>query len=365
MTFLKRKNAKRNLTVVLAVLSACVLVVNIGNDNNSTIEVEAEKKVSNGTQMYTVPSAEKIFINGVVTPEKTETFTHKSEYGVMENVKVQSGEYVDKGYHMFSYRDTLKEEELKRKEKEITSLESDIKELQENSAENRQEIIYLNNKIRDMKKEIDDLKSSIVTNVYAPFSGEIHIEKSTTSEDGNNELTIMLDSKDYYLDGKISEQDFAKIKVGTPTEIYMFSTKEAKKGTITYISTRPETVLDEETRNANLSKYRVKIGFTEQDNLVNGYHAQAKIDTQSKEIRIPVSAIGKDRGSDSYYVLVDEMGIAKKRIIETSFSETDAMATVKSGLSENEMIIENLKESKIKEGDTLYERGEADIEFNK
>lgn len=363
MTFLKEKSFKRDATVVLAVLSACVLIFNGSTNNDTSIEVRAEKRNSNVVSMYTVPSVEKVFINGVVTPGKTETFGYKSEYGTMENVKVQSGEYVDKGYHMFSYRDSSKEEELKSKEKEISDLEKDIKELQQNSAENRQQIIYLNNKIRDIKKEIDDLKVKVVTNVYAPFSGEVHIESTIEGSAEDKEMTIMLDSKEYYLDGKISEQDFAKIKVGTPTNVYLFSTKEAKKGTITYISKRPETVVDEETKNANLSKYRVKIGFTEQSDLVNGYHAQAKIDMASKEIKIPVTAISKE--NDKYYVLVDEMGIAKKREVKTNFLETDAMAVIESGLSENEMIVENLKESKIKEGDSLYERGSSDVNFDK
>lgn len=363
MSFFKRRNLKSNATILLAILSGCVLFFNSSGENNSSIEVKAEKRDANTVAMYTVPSAEKVFINGIVTPEKTETFSYKSEYGVMENVKVQSGEYVDKGYHMFSYRDSSKEEEVKDMEKEISSLEKDIKELQENSAENRQQIIYLNNKIKEIRQEMDDLKTKIVTNVYAPFSGEIHIESTSDGSAEGKEMTIMLDTKEYYLDGKVSEQDFAKIKVGSPTDIYLFSTKEAKKGAITYISKRPESVIDEETRNANLSKYRVKIGFSDQTDLVNGYHAQAKIEMASKEIKVPVTAIKQE--GDKFYVLVDEMGVAKKREIKTTFSETDAMAVVESGLSENEMIVENLKESKVKEGDLLYDRSSSNVDFNK
>lgn len=362
MAFFKRKNVRKNLTLILAAMSSCILFYSGNRGTTMPVEAKVEKtQDSDGVAMYTVPSSDKVFINGMVVPTKTETFQYTTNSGTMENIKVQSGEYVDKGYHMFSYRDASKEKEVEEKEKEIASLEKDIKELQENSAENRQQIIYLNNKVKDVKEEINELKAEIVTNVYAPFSGEIHIEQLGDGSGENSELTIMLDSKDFYLEGKVSEQDLSKVNTGTPVDIYLFSTKETVKGTVNYVAKRPESVLDEETRNANLSKYRVRIGFNDQSNLVNGYHAQAKINTSLKEIKIPVTAIITE--GEKHYVLVDEMGIAKKREIKAKFAETDSMAVVTEGLSENEMIVENIKESKMKEGSSIYSKGSSDINF--
>lgn len=363
MSFLRKENFKRNIMVVLAVTSTCVILTNGQKNERNIMEVNAEKQVDKDSiSMYTIPSSDKIFINGIVTPLNTETYTHNSEYGVMENVKVQSGEYVDKGYHMFSYRDTIKEDKVKEKETEISNIESQIKELQTNAIDNRQQILYLNNQVKSIKTEIDKLKTEIVTNVYAPFSGEIHIE--TVSKDGEKEeKVIMLDSKEFYLDGEISEQDYSKLNLNASTDIYMFSTKDIKKGTVTYLSKRPKLVLDEETKKSNLSKYEVKIKFSDSKDLVNGYHAQAKIDSVAKEIKVPVTAIIKEE--DKHYVLVDEMGIAKKREIETQYSETDATAVVKSGLSENEMIVENVKESKVKDGDILYSSESSSLSFDK
>ena len=57
------------------------------------------------------------------------------------------------------------------------------------------------------------------------------------------------------------------------------------------------------------------------------------------------------------------MGIAKKREIKATYKDTDAMAVVSEGLAENEMIVENIKESKMKEGSSLYSRGSSDINF--
>ena len=173
----------------------------------------------------------------------------------------------------------------------------------------------------------------------------------------------MLDSKDFYLNGEISEQDYSKLNLNSSTDIYMFSTKEIKKGTVTYLSKRPMAVVDEETRKSNLSKYEVKIKFSDNKGLVNGYHAQAKLDTVARDIKIPVTAIMKEE--DKHYVLVDEMGIAKKREIETTYSETDATAVIKNGLSENEVIVENIKESKLKDGDVLYSMESTEVSFNK
>lgn len=359
MSFFKREKVKRNAMIILAVTSACIVAASSGN-KHSVVEVSAENKNTNNVSMYTIPSSDKIFINGVVSPLESATYKHSSEHGIMENVKVQSGEYVDKGYHMFSYRDTAKEESVASKEKEIASIEEEIKELQTNSIDNRQQILYLSNKVKEIKSEIDELKSQVVTNVYAPFSGEIHIENTSTDSE-KEELTIMLDSKEYYLDGEVNEQDYSKLNLNSSTDVYLYSTKEVKSGTISYISKRPKATVDEETRKSNLSKYEVKIKFADAKGLVNGYHGQAKIETLAKEIKIPVTAIKKE--DDKYYVLVDEMGVAKKREIETSFAETDATAVVKSGLSENEMIVENIKESKIKDGDLLYSTGSSSVSF--
>ena len=74
MSFFKRRNLKNNATILLAVLSGCVLFFNSSGEKNSSIEVRAEKRDANAVAMYTVPSAEKVFINGVVTPEKNRNF---------------------------------------------------------------------------------------------------------------------------------------------------------------------------------------------------------------------------------------------------------------------------------------------------
>lgn len=362
MSYFKRNNIRRDITLFLTAVSSCVLFY--GSKNSTTMPVNAKSEKTqdvDSVSMYTVPSSEKVFINGIVTPNETETYYYTTENGVMENVKVQSGEYVDKGYHMFSYKNTYKEEKVKEKEKEIASLESDIKKLQENATENRQQILYLNNRIKDIKEEINELKDEIITNVYAPFSGEIHIEQVGDSSEENNKLVVMLDSRDFYLEGIVSEQDLAKVKVGSAVDVYLFSTKETIKGTVSYISRRPENVLDEETRNSNLSKYRIKINLSDQSGLVNGYHAQAKMSTVLKEIKIPVTSIITE--DEKHYVLVNEMGIAKKREIKATFTETDAMAVVTEGLSENEMIVENIKQSKVKEGAFLSANSSSDINF--
>lgn len=361
MAYFKSKNVKRNLTLILAALASCVVFYDGNKGATTPVEAKIEKKEKgDGVAMYTIPSSDKVFINGMVVPTDTETFSFKTDAGSMENIKVQSGEYVDKGYHMFSYRNTDKEEEIKDKEEEIASLEKDIKQLQENATENRQQIIYLNNEIKDLKEDINKLKEQIITNVYAPFSGEIYIEQLGSGSGEDDELLIMLDSKDFYLEGKVSEQDLAKVNVGTSVDVYLFATKETVKGTVSFVSKRPDSILDEETRNANLSKYRVKIKFNDQTTLVNGYHAQAKISSNLKEIKIPVTAIAKN--GEEQYVLVDEMGVAKKRVIKASYAETDVMAVVSEGLSENEMIVENIKDSKMKDGSSLYNTS-SDIEF--
>lgn len=359
MKFLKNK---RNIFVVLSVLSICGIGIVLDKDfmDKSITRVIANEELQDKSLLYSIPSSDKVFINGIVKPEKSQVFEpYSQDNGTMENIKVQSGEFVDKGTLLFSYRNKDKELDSLKKEKEVSSAESKIKELQKNATDNREEIIYLSTKVKDLKREIEQIKSDVVSNVYAPFAGEVHIEAVSNDDDTRrDEVRIILDERQYYLDALVTEQDLSKLIIGSSVDVYMFATKSDRNGTITDVSKRPVNMGVED--NANLSKYSVKIEFSSQEELVNGYHAQAKLTTRLDKIEIPVTAIMEEE--DKKFVLVNEMGVAKKREIKSDYTDTASVAVVISGLNEGEEIVKDIKNSKIKEGDSLS--FSSDINFD-
>ena len=364
MTFLKdKKNIRRNVILLSVVASSCTFFYGSKHmrDSVKATNYSANKKQNDRVGLYAIPSSDRLFINGVITPNKTETFQYESKYGVIRDVKVESGEYVEKGEYLFSYKDLDVEKEISAKEKEISDTQKNVKELEKNATDNRQQIVYLNSKIKELQENIVTLKGNMTTKVYAPFAGEIHLSSISDNSVDETEVTVMLDSKECYLESEITEQDLSKIKETMPASVYLFSTKETKSGTISYISNRPEAASFEDKK-VNLSRYKVKITFESQNGLVNGYHAQARIDISSKDIKIPTSSIFEE--NDKKYVYVYESGVAKKREISAKFEDSDVMAIVDSGLSENEVIIENVIEAKIKEGDSLDYSFDESVSFD-
>lgn len=334
----------RKVLVVIAVISALSIG---GIALTSKNKEEINYVESQFVELYSVSGSERVFINGTVTPKKTETYYKDSSLGEIEKVNVNSGEIVDKGYLLYTYKNTQKEEEVKESEIELKSKEADLVILKKNPEDNIVDIKVLEKEISNLKKQITKLKSEITTKVTAPFSGVVYLEDELNTSD-NQGAFLTIDSKDYYIEGTISERDLSKIKLGMGTNIHVFSLEEDRSGKVTYISKRPiSSTID----SPNLSQYKIKVEFDNQENLVSGFHVQAKMDISDEKITIPVSAIFTEE--EQQFVLVEEDGFARKQPIEAEIVENDTLATVISGLSYNDVIVKDIEGSNLKDGDEI------------
>lgn len=337
------KNKK--VLVVIAVISALSIGgIALNNKSKDNINNYTESQF---VELYSVSGGEKVYINGTITPKKTETYYRDSSLGEIEKVNVNSGEIVDKGYLLYSYKNTQKEEEVKENEVELKSKEADLVLLKKNPEENVVDIKVLQKEISALKNKITKLKSEIITKVTAPFSGVVYLEDELNTAD-NQGAFLTIDSKEYYVEGIINERDLSKVKNGMGTNIHVFSLEEDRSGKVTYISKRPISLGAEQS---NLSQYKVRIEFDNQENLVSGFHVQAKIDISNEKIEIPVSAIFTEE--EQQYVLVEEDGFARKQAIEAEIIENDTLATVISGLSYNDTIVKDVENSNLKDGDEI------------
>ena len=300
---------------------------------------------------YTISGSEKIYVNGVVTPVKTETFFMDETLGEIEKINVNSGEIVDKGHLLYTYKNAQKEAEVKEQEVELKSKEADLVLLKKDSQANAVDIKVLEKEISNLKKEIANLKAEITTTVTAPFNGTVYLEGELNDASTNGAI-LTIDSRDCYLEGTVNERDLAKLKVGVGTDLHIFSLDENRTGKVTYISKRPNTETNSES---GLSEYKIRVEFDRQDDLVNGYHAQAKINIGDDAIIIPATAVITEEvdGATKQYVLLIEGGVVKKKEIQATIVENDTVATVTVGLKDKDVIVRDAKSSNLKDGDEI------------
>lgn len=317
------KKGKIGLAIgLVAILCICIFISKrVGNVG----EVDGMEEI---VETYSIPENEKIFMNGAIIPKESKSINVDSGYEVTK-VNVSNGQYVTKGEALF----TAKNQEVLN---EISDLESQL-----SSAEDPDSI----------KSEIKNLKNKSYKTTYAPISGKVYLEEEGTSSDiASSYMTI--ESADYYMRGKVSEQDLPKIRNGMDVDIYIFATEKEIKGKIASISARPSTSTENQDTmgNNSLSYYDVSVDFNSQEGLVNGYHIQASVEIDSINAKIPATSVLRGEDNKPFVYKVIDNKLVKQTInIE---SENEDYVVLESGLVQNDMIVKFPTED-MKEGDDI------------
>lgn len=338
----------KKVLVAIAVVSA----LGVGGFYlNSSKNPKVDMPEAPAVELYSISTGENVFVNGVVSPKKTKTYLQDSSLGQIEKINVNSGEMVDKGYLLYTYKNLAKEQEFQEKDALLKAKESELKILKKHPEDNKIDIQVMEKEISNLRGELSKVKSEIITKVTAPFNGVVYLEEESTNTDGPSAL-LTLDSRDYYIEGTVSEKDLPKLKLNMKTDVHIFSSDENRTGKISFISKRPTGGgATGEMPSSGLSQYKVRVDFDNQENLVNGFHAQAKIEITDNKIEIPVTAIFEEDGQQ--YVLIDDNGTARKRAIVAEIIENDTLATITSGLNINDVIVRDVEFSNLKDGDTI------------
>lgn len=350
-------NIKSRKSIVITLVTSALIcggawyLCDISKDSQ-TFATERSSN-TNDEEFYTISASEKVYINGIVTPNQTETFYMDETLGEIEKINVSSGELVDKGHLLYTYKNAQKEQEVKEQEVELKSKEADLVLLKKDSGANAVDIKVLEKEISNLKKEIATLKEQVTTKVVAPFNGTVYLENELNDESSKGAL-ITIDSRDCYLEGTVNEKDLAKLKTGMGTDLHIFSLNENRSGKVTYVSKRPANI----SSTSGLSEYKVRVEFDRQDSLVNGYHAQAKISISDEAITVPVSSIITEE--EKQYVLLIQGGIVKKQEIEATIVENDTIATVTVGLNDKDVIVRDAKNTTLKDGDEINPENDSE-----
>lgn len=364
---------KRWLWIIGVVLLVLVIIYFMfGNKKKETVKQGTEPQI----EYYTIEGVDQVFINGVVTPVRSQEFVKDTTLGKLGDLQVENGALVEEGTVLYQYIDPNSDIEISRMKAEIQNIQSErykaarqmdleLKQLangksEEGALENNQlnretiELKYdingIDNRINQAQQQLDDILEKQVNKVTAPFKGKISIP-----QDKNRDSAILsLISEDFYVVGNVNEKDLSKIKVDQVAEIKTVSNNQQLKGKLTYISEIPNTASTEggQGGSSNLSNYTVKLSLDSAEGIKNGYHVQSAINLSDKKIKIPSKAVQFE--GDEAFVLVDDFGtvLKKKIVLTTGKDELGQEVEVVSGLESLDKVIVN-SDKKLKDGDII------------
>ena len=327
-------------------------------------------------EIYTVPSTEKVFVNGKIEPEKVENIFLDATKGTVDKVEVKNGDVVEKGDVLFTYKNEQVQNQIEQLELQLNSAKSQKEEIKKQNAEAKKQLEDLkkaglenqmpkggqmpnlgqnaggelstgsvDEQIKLLEKQIKALKDKEYYKVTAPIGGKVILAESS----GNpTQPYITVESGDYYISGSVNEKDQPKIKEGQEVQITILSTNKNVSGKISSVGNTPVdngASLAAQTgaqggAGGNMSYYEVKITPDSQEDLTNGFHVQASVNLDKKPIEIPKEAILS--GDNEEFVFKNVDGKLVKQVITYSPKEgSEDEVIVSSGLNEEDKIVSN------------------------
>ncbi|MDU6015237.1 MAG: efflux RND transporter periplasmic adaptor subunit [Clostridium perfringens] len=327
-------------------------------------------------EIYTVPSTDRVFVNGKIEPEKVENIFLDATKGTVDKVEVENGDVVEKGDTLFTYKNDQVQSQVEQLELQLNSAKSQKEEINKQNAEAKKQLEDLkkaglenqmsqggqmpnlgqnaggeistgsvDEQIKLLEKQIKALKDKEYYKVTAPIGGKVILAESSTNP---TQPYITVESGDYYISGSVNEKDQPKIKEGQEVQITILSTNKNINGKISSVGNTPidnGASLAAQTgaqggAGGNMSYYEVKITPDSQEDLTNGFHVQASVNLDKKPIEIPKEAILSVDNEEFVFKNVD--GKLVKQVITYSPKEgSEDEVIVSSGLNEEDKIVSN------------------------
>ncbi|HHL2033249.1 efflux RND transporter periplasmic adaptor subunit [Clostridium perfringens] len=327
-------------------------------------------------EIYTVPSTDKVFVNGKIEPEKVENIFLDATKGTVDKVEVENGDVVEKGDTLFTYKNDQVQSQVEQLELQLNSAKSQKEEINKQNAEAKKQLEDLkkaglenqmpqggqmpnlgqnaggdistgsvDEQIKLLEKQIKALKDKEYYKVTAPIGGKVILAESSTNP---TQPYITVESGDYYISGSVNEKDQPKIKEGQEVQITILSTNKNINGKISSVGNTPidnGVSLAAQTgaqggAGGNMSYYEVKITPDSQEDLTNGFHVQASVNLDKKPIEISKEAILSVDNEEFVFKNVD--GKLVKQVITYSPKEgSEDEVIVSSGLNEEDKIVSN------------------------
>lgn len=253
---------------------------------------------------YTYSYARGVFENG------EEAAVYSKINGVIEDIYVQSGQYVTKGTPLFRINSTSLANQIESQKQNIYNDELKIKSI-----------------LLDLEKTtVKAASSGLVTELLVAANQTI----------GSGTKIASLSSNSLVASIEVDELDIAKIEIGQSANLLIpgYSEIEEVAGTVSYIASVGK-VKD------GITTYEVQISFNTLDKVKEGMTVDAAIILQQVEnvLKVPTTSIIDIKDGKAVRVMVGEEVVAKK--VEVGISD-DTMSEIISGLEKNQTIITSI-----------------------
>ncbi len=374
---MKKKYLKYVVIGAIILVSTVAIYLVKANSDNSQVNSSSIETTIIGD------SLQKIYINGIIQPIENKNIYLDVSKGKVDTVSVTDGQAVNVGDVLFTYKnDTItsqiedfngqistyqtQKERLENKKKDsnnkltekknslsnlksnpqdeitmasIQSLEGEIQALETEISSYNDQLDTINDSIKECNKKIENLKKDESVEVKADISGVVDIVGS--KEDYTN-VFISISSSDLYIKGSVNEKYVEKLKKEQEAEVLVIANNSTIKAKVDEISKKPSASsaigASMNTSANSLSNYDVTLLLDSQENILDGYHVQATIFEEEKELKIPKEAIIEENGETFVYKVED--GSLKKQNVEYEDSENDDVKIL-SGLEEGEEVVTN------------------------
>lgn len=411
--FRRGKMMKKKHIIFISIIGVIILsgIIAYVFKNNKSLANNKAGEVA----LYTIPAKEKVFVNGIIVPEKTENVYRDETKGSINKVSVTDGQVVSKGDALFTYKNELITDQIDESNQQITTSNNQKKKLLDKKAEAKNLLANQNLKAKKQVAEqesaqaaaqkaaqmaseketqqvtapavdSDSIVASLTAGTEAQISGyidqidalQIQIDTSnnqvkklkdkeftyiTAPIDGKvilndvKDMTkpyIVIESTTFYVKGSINEKDQTKVKKDQKVDILIFATNKTLTGKVKSVGNAP----------AVADVAAVAQGSTGGGAAISYYDANVSLDSQNNVINgFHVQATVKLKEEEMKIPktsIIEEAGkqyvfkVVNKKLAKlpiTYKKRTGSEVVVLSGLKENDKIAKTTKD--MKEGITV------------
>jgi len=364
------------ISIIAVIILSGIIAAVLKNNNNS-----ASNK-SGSIALYTIPAKEKIFVNGVIVPEKKENIYLEETKGSVYKVSVTNGQVVKRGDALFTYKNDSITDKIDEAEQQLITLNNQKKKLLDKQAESKklltkqkeeakqqvaqtgvnsasmgvssaagtesgypEQIDAVQTQIDTSKNLIKNLNGKEFTYKTAPIDGKVILNDSKDA----TKPYIIIEGTTFYVKGNINEKDQTKLAENQQVDILIFAINKTVTGKVKSVGNSPAAAdvavgAQASTNTASaVSYYDANISLDSQANVINGFHVQATVKLKEEEMKIPKSSIIEEAGKQYVFKVVNKK--LTKQVITYKDSTADQVVVL-SGLIENDKIAKTTKDMK-------------------
>lgn len=266
--------------------------------------------------------------------------------GILQDLRVQEGEQVNKGQVLAKIDDGGLSSELAQLETQATLAKTTFerqKRLWEQNIGSEMQYLEAKTNYESMQNSVKRLKSQLdKTIVRAPFSGiidEVLTEEGEVVNPGQSQLVRLVSLKNMYVEADVPEGYLNKINKGTEVLVEISSLGREFEGEVKRVGN---------TINPNNRSFSIQVAVpNENGTLKPNQIATLKLNDYTAEnaVIIPENALLKNAQGESVVFILqekeegeDNIGIAKRKIVKTGYTYNNKIE-ITNGLETGETLI--------------------------